>query len=260
MKPLRQTLFSGETLPAAFLFLDQPDIAEIIGLAGFPLMIVDREHAATDLGNALHSLRAIRSTSNAFVMARAQDGTPAAIKPLLDAGFDGIMVPDVRSADEARAIAQAARYAPIGRRGAQFTVSRAARYGADKNHSEHANNSLLVAVMIESRAGLEAITDIAATPGIDMLFLGPLDLTTDYGTFGELGAPELSEALQTAEQAILATDKLLGGAALPDQDPADLFARGYALVSATSDVGLMRDAAAQAYQEIQRRRVAMATA
>lgn len=252
MKPLRQTLLSGEKLPAAFLFLNQPDVAEIIGLAGFPLMIVDREHAATDLGSLLHSLRAIRSTSDAFVMARAQDGSPAAIKPLLDAGFDGIMVPDVRSGDEARAIAQAARYAPIGRRGAQFTVSRAARYGTDTYHAKQANESLLVAVMIENRAGLEAIDVIAATPGIDMLFLGPLDLTTDYGAFGDLGSPELSEALLKAEQSILATGKLLGGAALPNEAPSALFARGYALVSATSDVGLIRDAAARAYQEIQR--------
>ncbi|MEQ5872758.1 2,4-dihydroxyhept-2-ene-1,7-dioic acid aldolase [Sagittula sp. NFXS13] len=252
MNPLRQTLLSGKRLPAAFLFLNQPDVAEIIGLAGFPLMIVDHEHAATDLGSSLHSLRAIRSTTNAFVMARAQDGSPAAIKPLLDAGFDGIMVPDVQSGDEARAIAQAARYAPIGRRGAQFTVSRAARYGADTNHAEQANENLLVAIMIESRAGLEAIDDIAATPGIDMLFLGPLDLTTDYGAFGDLGSSDLSEALLRAEQSILATGKLLGGAALPNEAPATLFARGYAMVSATSDVGLIRDAAARAYQEIQR--------
>ncbi|SDX12639.1 HpcH/HpaI aldolase family protein [Roseicitreum antarcticum] len=256
MKPLRQTLLSGGRLPAAFLFLDQPDVAEIIALAGFPLLIVDREHACADMAGALHMLRAIRSTSAAFVMARARDGSPAAIKPLLDAGFDGLMVPDVRSAVEARAIAEAARYAPVGRRGAQFTVSRAALYGTDAGHAEgghaeRANESLLLAVMIESRAGLEAIDEIAATPGIDMLFLGPLDLTTDYGSFGDLGSPELALALRDAESRILDSGKLLGGAALPDTSANTLFKRGYTLVSAVSDVGLIRDAAACAVHRVQ---------
>jgi 2-keto-3-deoxy-L-rhamnonate aldolase RhmA len=252
MKPLRRTLLSHEKLPAAFLFLDQPDVAEIIGLAGFPVLIVDREHAATHLAGSLHTLRAIRSTTDAFVMVRPPNGSAANVKPLLDAGFDGILIPDVKSGDEARAIAKATRYAPIGRRGAQFTVSRAARYGADADYATSANADLLVAVMIESQAGLEAIEDIAATPGIDMLFLGPLDLTTDYGSFGDLRSPVLLDALRTAESRILATGKLLGGAALPNETPKTMFARGYALVSATSDVGLLRDAATLSYQLIQR--------
>lgn len=250
MKPLRQTLLSGSPMAGAFLFLGNPDVDEIIALAGFPLLIVDREHAAADMGAALHELRAIRSVSDAFVMARARDGSPGAIKPLLDAGFDGIMVADVRSADEASAIAEAARYAPLGRRGAQFTVSRAARYGADRDHAEKANAAILVAVMIESRAGLEAIDGIAATPGIDLLFLGPLDLTTDYGRFGDLGTPELKAAMRDAEDRIRAAGKMLGTAALPGETPAMLFARGHVLVSAASDVGLLRDAAAHAAQSI----------
>lgn len=252
MQSLRQHLLSGHALPAAFLFLDQPDVAEIIALAGFPLLIVDLEHAAVDLGAALHTLRAVRSTSDAFVMARAPNGSAATIKPLLDAGFDGIMVPDVRAASEARAIAEAARYAPIGRRGAQFTISRAAQYGADTGYAKRANDDLLVAVMIESRAGLEAIDDIAATPGIDMLFLGPLDMTTDYGPFGDLASPELAEALALAEARIRATGKMLGGAALPGASVGAMFDRGYDMVSTTSDVAMLRDAAKQAVQLIQR--------
>ena len=251
MTSLRQTLLSGTRLPAAFLFLGQPDVAEIIGLAGFPLLIVDREHAAADLSGALHELRAVRSTSDAFVMIRTPNGSAAAIKPMLDAGFDGVMIPDVQSAQEAQAIAQAARYAPMGRRGAQFSVSRAARYGAEAGHAEKANDGLLVAVMIESRAGFDAIEEIAAVEGIDMLFLGPLDLTTDFGAFGDLASTNLIAALRAAERRILATGKLLGGAFLPGEPPKAMFARGYSMVSATSDVSLLRDAAAQALHVIQ---------
>lgn len=105
--------------------------------------------------------------------------------------------------------------------------------------------------MIESRAGLEAIPEIAAVPGIDLLFLGPLDLTTDYGIFGDLTSPELADALRRAETAIRASGKMLGGACLPGETAQDLFARGHALVSATSDVGLLREAANRAFQAIQ---------
>ncbi len=94
---------------------------------GSPLLIVDREHAAAGVGAALHELRAIRSTSDAFEIAWARDGSAGAIRQLLDAGFDGIMVADVQSGAEARAIARAVRYGPVGCRGPQFTVSRAAR-------------------------------------------------------------------------------------------------------------------------------------
>lgn len=84
-----------------------------------------------------------------------------------------------------------------------------------------------------------------------MLFLGPLDLTTDFGAFGDLASTNLIAALRAAERRILATGKLLGGAALPSEPPKAMFARGYSMVSATSDVSLLRDAAAQALHVIQ---------
>ncbi|MAN76532.1 MAG: 2,4-dihydroxyhept-2-ene-1,7-dioic acid aldolase [Rhizobiales bacterium] len=241
---LRETLLGCAQTLGAFLFLGSPDVAEVMAVAGFPILIVDREHVAADNATALAELRAIRSVSDAFAMVRTRDNTPGAIKPMLDAGFDGIMVADIRAAEEARAIAEAARYAPMGRRGAHFTVSRAARYGFDvARHPENANRNILVCAMIESREGLENIDAIAAVEGIDMLFLGPLDLTADYGTFGDLASPELSDALRKAEAKITQCRKLLGGAALPGDTPAELFARGYSLVTGASDVGILREGA-----------------
>jgi len=246
---LREQLISGDAVLGAFLFMGSADVAEVMGIAGFKLLIVDREHASADLSDALTELRAIRSVCDAFVMARCRDASAGSIKPLLDAGFDGILVADVKSGVEARAIAEAARYAPIGRRGAHFTVSRAARYGLDSaTHAETANRSILVGAMIESREGIESISDIAKTPGIDMLFLGPLDMTTDIGEFGDLASSELRDALSQAEDAILKNEALLGGAALPGEAPSDLFKRGYSLVTGASDVGLLMNAAQSAAQ------------
>ncbi|MEQ8445153.1 MAG: aldolase/citrate lyase family protein [Pelagibacterium sp.] len=241
---LRETLLSGAQTLGVFLFLGSPDVAEVMAVAGFRVLLVDREHAAADYATALAELRAIRSVSDAFVMVRTRDNSPGAIKPMLDAGFDGIMVADIRTPKEAHAITDAARYAPMGRRGAHFTVSRAAHYGLDvARHSETANQSILVCAMIESRQGLENIDAIAAVEGIDMLFLGPLDLTADYGTFGNLASPELAAALHKAEARITQSGKLLGGAALPGDTLVDLFSRGYSLVTSASDVGILREGA-----------------
>jgi 4-hydroxy-2-oxoheptanedioate aldolase len=128
---------------------------------------------------------------------------------------------------------------PLGRRGAHFTVSRAARYGANANYAAETRDALFLAAMIESRAGFAAIEAIAAVAGIDMLFLGPLDLTADFGAFGDLSSAALHETLNEAERRILASGKLLGGALLPGLDANDATRRGYHLVTGASDVSLL---------------------
>ncbi|MCY1552645.1 2-dehydro-3,6-dideoxy-6-sulfogluconate aldolase [compost metagenome] len=97
--------------------------------------------------------------------------------------------------------------------------------------------------MIESAAGVAAIPEIAAIPGIDMLFLGPLDLSADFGTYGDLTHPDLRAAITSAERAILQSGAMLSGALLPGDTPSAAFARGYRLVTGASDVGLLLGAA-----------------
>lgn len=244
---LRMQLRSGAKLQGAFLFLGSPDVGEIMALAGYGALVVDREHAAADLSGALHELRAIRSVSDVPVLVRVHK--LADIKPLLDAGYDGIVVADLRCADEAQKVVEAAHYPPLGRRGAQFTVSRAARYGLDRaTYVEDARARTLVVVMIESREGAEAIDAIAAVEGIDMLFIGPLDLTSGFGPYGDLASSELKKAILEIEQRVLASGRLLGGAAINPPDLDDMFQRGYSFVTTASDTGLLMQASRAAVQ------------
>ncbi|WP_205421196.1 HpcH/HpaI aldolase family protein [Rhizobium terrae] len=242
---LRTQLRTGTKVQGAFLFLASPDVGEIMALAGYGALVVDREHAAADLSGALHELRAIRSISEVPVLVRVHKA--ADIKPLLDAGFDGIVAADVRCAEEARALVEAAHYPPLGRRGAQFTVSRAARYGLDRlTYVEQARSRTLIVAMIESREAAEAIDTITAVEGIDMLFIGPLDLTSGFGPYGDLGSSELSNAIAHIEERVLASGRLLGGAAIDPSDLGDMFGRGYSFVTTASDTGLLRQASAAA--------------
>jgi 4-hydroxy-2-oxoheptanedioate aldolase len=245
---LRAQLHSGAKLQGAFLFLASPDVGEIMALAGYGALVVDREHAAADLAGALHELRAIRSVSDVPVLVRVHKTTD--IKPLLDAGFDGIVVADVRSADEARKIVEAAHYPPLGRRGAQFTVSRAASYGLDRaTYVDNARGQTLVVAMIESREGAEAVDAITAVDGIDMLFIGPLDLTSGFGPYGDLTSQELKNAMSDIEQHVVASGRLLGGAAIDPADLDDMFARGYCFVTTASDTGLLMQASKLAVRQ-----------
>lgn len=241
---LKARLLAGQAAFAAFLFTDSADIAEIMAVAGFDALIVDREHVASDMERAVNQLRAIRSISDIPVLVRVRDHGEGSIKPLLDAGFDGIIAANVTSAAAARELVLASHYPPLGRRGAHFTVSRAARFGLDgPSAAGRARAETLVVAMIESGAGLAAILEIAAVDGIDMLFIGPLDLTADAGTYGDLGHPDLIAAIRDAENAITASGTMLGGALLPGDRPRDAFSRGYRLVTGVSDIGLLLGAA-----------------
>ena len=240
---LRAQLHSGAKVQGAFLFLASPDVGEIMALAGYGALVIDREHAAAGLYGALHELRAIKSVSTVPVLVRVHGASAADIKPLLDAGFDGIVAADVRCAEQARVLVEATHYPPLGRRGAQFTVSRAARYGLDRlTYVEQARSRTLVVAMIESCEGAEAIDAITAVEGIDMLFIGPLDLTSGFGPYGDLGSSELKKAIAHIEERVLASGRLLGGAAIDPSDLGDMFDRGYSLVTTASDTGLLTQA------------------
>lgn len=243
IRSLKSLIATNKPLLGAFLFTSSPDNAEIMALAGYDVLIVDREHVPGDAADAVHQLRAIRSVSDVPVLVRLRDHAEGSIKPFLDAGFDGVVAANVGSAEAANAIVNACHYPPLGRRGAHFTVSRAARYGADKDYAAVSRENTFIAAMIESKAGYDAMEAIAAVEGIDMLFLGPLDLTADFGTFGDLNHPALHTALQNAERRILASGKMLGGALLPGLDAGQARARGYSFVTGASDVGLLTTAA-----------------
>ena len=243
-RPLKSASADGPLL-GAFLFTPSPDNAEIMALAGYDVLIVDREHVAGDMAEAVHQLRAIRSVSDVPVLVRIRNHREGSIKPLLDAGFDGIIAANVASAEAARAIVAACHYPPLGRRGAHFTVSRAARYGHDANYASEARDNIFVGAMIESGAGFAALEAIAAVKGIDMLFLGPLDLTADFGIFGDLHSEALHRILEVAELRILRAGQRLGGALLPGLTPQDAARRGYHLITGSSDVGLLVNAASQ---------------
>jgi 4-hydroxy-2-oxoheptanedioate aldolase len=235
---------AGGACRGAWLFLGSPDAAEVLAHAGFDALVIDHEHSPGGLETGVHQMRAIRAAGDTTILARVGSNDPAEAKRLLDCGAEGLMLPCVESAGEARDFVAACRYPPKGRRGAHFTVSRAAAWGFHAQAYYRDAERLFLAAMIESAAGVDAIPEIARVPGISMLFIGPLDLTGSIGKMGQWHEPEVRSLMGEAEARVLASGLALGGALVPGDTFAAARSRGYLFVTVGNDVGMLRQAAA----------------
>ena len=175
INPLRSLWADGGVARGAWSMLPTSVAAEVMALAGFDYVCVDLQHGAVDHSDAVPMFQAIRS-GGAAPVARVPANDPAAIGKVLDAGALGVLVPMVDSAaDAARAVA-ACRYPPRGTR--SFGPVRAASImGSELADLEQ----VVCAVMVETRAGLDRVDEIAATPGVDAIYVGPADLAVALG-------------------------------------------------------------------------------
>lgn len=188
-------------------------------------------------------LQAIGNIPSVTPIVRIAANDPALIKRVLDLGAEGIVVPMVESVEEAQAAVRAVYYPPKGRRGVA-RVTRAARFGLRfQDYFQAANDKMLVVTQIESQAGVDAAEAIASVEGIDVLFVGPLDLSTALGVQGNLQAPEFQRALESIETAARTHHKTLGVAAANDRMASEYRERSYRFVSLSSDTALLVEAA-----------------
>jgi 4-hydroxy-2-oxoheptanedioate aldolase len=215
--------------------------AEIVSQAGYDCVMIDLEHGPGSVLDAIGQMQAIQGR-DCTALLRVPENSPLWLKKVLDAGVGGVMVPAVNSATEAKAAVAACRYAPRGMRGMAATVVRASNYGADwKDYIGRAEAELLILCQIESRAAVEAAADIAGVDGVDMIFVGPFDLSASLGHLGQPDHPEVRAAIAAVEKAAKAAGKLLGAIPTPERSAKDLYDAGYDLVLADSDVALLRD-------------------
>lgn len=238
---LKRKLEAGQPSTGCWLFSGSVPTAEILALCGFDALVIDLEHSPGGIETMVDQLRAIETTSTTPLV-RLAELTDSSVKLALDAGATGLLVPNVETAAQARDLFQAATYPPEGRRGAHFTVSRAARWGLDgASYYRKAKNELLLIAMIESESAVAAIPEMARKGGIDMFFIGPLDLSASIGTMGNYKDPAFVQLLDEAERRIRESGKWLGGATMPEDGLRNLYAREYSFVTFTSDVAILRD-------------------
>lgn len=243
MTAFKDRLAPGTPLLGLWQSLASPYTAEICARAGYDWLLFDGEHAPNTLQTLLGQLQAA-APFPVEAIARVPSGEPVAIKHYLDLGFTTLLMPMIDSADHARAVVAATRYPPHGVRGVASAVSRAAGFGANPDYLTRAHLGLTVIVQIESRAGLEAIDEIAAVEGVDALFVGPADLAASLGHLGNPGHPEVQQAIAQAKARIDAAGKPAGIFATSPEDARRRGEEGFSFISIGTDIGLLARGAA----------------
>ncbi len=255
---LRQRLASGETLIGTFLNLGSAVSAEICGSAGFDWALVDLEHGSGGEPELLAQLQALASTATSGLV-RVESHERSRIGHALDAGAAGVMAPRVDDADQARRVVAASRYPPAGTRGVAL-MNRAAGFGSRVGAMTDADGLVLVVAQIESPHGVAAARAIASVDGVDVLFVGPSDLSHALGCFGRLDDPAYAGALRAVVDACDAQGKAAGVLAASPEDAERYLAEGYRFVGVSGDGGFLARGAGAAASELRRRATARGTA
>ena len=229
----RDKLVGGETLLGTMITLPSPEMVEIMVDVGFDWLFIDCEHGAFDASTAQSLLQAAGNRCPGVI--RVPNSDDVWIKKALDIGASGIIVPQVNSAAQARAVVSSCKYPPTGSRG--VGIGRAHGYGARFNeYVADANNQVAVIVQAEHIDAVNRIEEIATVPGIDAVLIGPYDLSASLGKIGQLDDPELIAAIEKVRICCSDAGIQLGFFGINAEAVKPYIAQGYTLIAVGVDV------------------------
>lgn len=236
---LKQLIAGGGRAYGTWLFSAVPTFAEIASHCDYDFLVFDNEHGPGDLFSTIDMLRAAQA-SEVTCMVRASSHDPALLARMVDSGVDTFLVPMVNTAAEAKAVVDACLYPPDGKKGFAAGAVRASGYGISSEYIAEANKNIFIAVQIESVEAVENVSEIAAVPGVDMIFIGPNDLSGSLGLLAQTDHPVVIESIQKAFDAAQAAGKPVGSIPLKGQTFKDSFNNGYKLIIDGADVAFYR--------------------
>jgi 4-hydroxy-2-oxoheptanedioate aldolase len=235
---LKAALARGEVQLGCWLSMATPVSAEIAGGAGFDWVLIDGEHAPNDLAAIRAQLQALNGSPSSVAL-RVPFGEPWILKRMLDLGVQSLLVPMIDTGEQARAMVRAVRYPPHGMRGVGSGFARASGYGAIADYQGTADDQICLMLQAESRKAIENIDDVAGTDGVDVVFIGPSDLSADMGYLGNPGAPEVVEAIQHGIARIRAAGKAVGIIAFGPGEARRWADAGVQFIATASDVNCL---------------------
>jgi 4-hydroxy-2-oxoheptanedioate aldolase len=208
MSDFRKACLGQKRLIGTFAAIPHPVAIEVVAAAGPDFICIDAEHS--QIGRELiENLIRASDVHRVPALVRVPGHAPESIAGVLDAGAAGVLVPRVSTAAHAKAAVAATRYPPVGERG--VGPGRAAGYGYRiPDYLKSANESLVLAIQIETAEGLANVEEIVAVEGIDVIFIGPGDLSVSINALGPEGATKLEAAIMTITKATIKAGKTVG--------------------------------------------------
>jgi len=243
---LKELFAAGKTALGSFMTSNAPDLVEVFALCGFDFVVIDNEHGPMGHESSQHLIRAAEFRGITPIV-RIPDTMESSILHTLDVGAHGIQVPQVNDAETAGAVVRGAKYHPLGRRGLAFT--RSADYGLtdpDK-YFEYENSQTMIIVHCENTTCLENLDAVCQVPGIDVIFLGPYDMTQSMGITGQVTHPRIQEAACKVVAAAKKHGKIAGIFAGSGAVAKERAAQGFQYITIGTEASLL---AAKCKQEI----------
>lgn len=243
---IKRKLANGHTVLGIWSIIPSPMVVEILSLSGFDFAILDMEHGIFDTASLDACIRAVEVTGK-VPLVRIPGMNPSAAQWALDIGAHGIVVPQVRDAQDAAAVVGMAKYAPLGQRGYN-PFTRAANYANPANNrSGKLNNEFsLTCVIVESESALADLDAICATPSVDVVYMGIYDLSVALGVSGDTRHPRVVDVVERSIARIRAAGKAAGMMVRNSSDTARALALGANFLVYGVDSFLIREAAASA--------------
>lgn len=244
MKNLKKRLQQQEVLMGCWLNLGSSLTAELIGYAGFDWALIDLEHGSGNEKDAIAQLQALKSTGTGAII-RVESNDKRRIQRALDIGAEGIMVPQIKTKEDIRTAISGMYYSPEGERGVAKMI-RATGFGENFNaYREGSKETILSIVQIETKEALDNVEEIAKMDGVDVLFVGPSDLTMSLGVFGQIEHPEYKNALKKIMEAVKKAGKVAGILLFDPNDFQEYHDLGFRFFACGSDAGFVAQGAKQ---------------
>ena len=235
---LKQKLKKGEVVLGTFNAIPSAPVVEIIGSSGLDFIVIDTEHGPVNIESAENLVRAAE-LSGITPIVRVSHNEPDLILKALDIGSHGVQVPHVSTKEEAEEAIRCAKYHPKGERGySPFT--RAAKYGIEaKGHAAKSNENTIVVINVEGAEGIKNLRKIADVPDIDVIFIGPFDLSQSLGKPGDVYDPEVINHVKSSAALIRNKGKACGAFAQDFKYMEILVDSGIQYIACMLDTALM---------------------
>jgi len=255
INPFKHALAEGRAQIGLWVALASPYSTELIAGIGYDWLLIDGEHAPNDVRSTLAQLQAVASAQQAFGDARSHPvvrvpvGTgevgTALIKQYLDIGAQTLLVPMIDTPEQAAQVVAATRYAPVGVRGMGSALARASRWQAHARYVHEADDQVCVLLQAETVTAMRHLDAIAATPGVDGVFIGPADLSASMGHRGNAGHPEVQAVIADGIARIRAAGKAAGILATTEAGARQWLSAGATFVAVGADTLLLATGATQ---------------